>query len=496
MRRPDSPAALGLILLIYLGLALATAYTRSPWVDEAWFGSPAWNLSAHGFLGTTILDPASSTWKNVDLTGIDRHTYWVMPLSLLLNSATFRFFGFGSLQMRASAIIFGLFLLLAWRTILVRLHATPVLTLTALLLIAVDYHFQSQAADGRMDAMAAGLGYASLACYLALRERRLPAAVGTSHLLAAASVFTHPNGILLAVLLVITTLYLDAKVIRVKLVALAATPYLVFAAGWGIYVAQDPASFRAQFLGNAAGRGPTITTPLLALKMEIVNRYLYNFGLAPWSSLSGRLNVIPLVILLAGTILCFVSPAIRRHPGWRLLFLWTSVAVVWFTFFEGLKTQFYLIYITPLYCVLTAVAASWLWNGWPGKRLLVAAALIVLVVLQVTRTVTIASRDPKRHAYLPAVRFLRGRYSPADFIMGDGSLMFGLGPDWNLLDDFRLGYNTGKQPRAIVIDDSWTDRIGMLQQASPAIWQHTQRVLSGYSVIYDQFGYRILERRP
>src|SRR6058998_2972490 len=108
--------------------------TRTPWQDEAWFGSPAYNLAYKGFLGTTILDPASSTWKSVALTGIDRHTYWVMPLSLLLNAADFRLFGFGSIQMRAPSLLWGLAFLLAWRVILHRLDVPQEVALAALLL--------------------------------------------------------------------------------------------------------------------------------------------------------------------------------------------------------------------------------------------------------------------------------------------------------------------------------------------------------------------------
>src|SRR5207244_7700472 len=97
-----------------------TMITRAPWQDEAWFGNPAYTLATQGFLGTTILDPASSTWKSVKLSGIDRHTYWVMPLSLLLNAADFRIFGFGSIQMRVPSLLFGADFHLAWRFILQR----------------------------------------------------------------------------------------------------------------------------------------------------------------------------------------------------------------------------------------------------------------------------------------------------------------------------------------------------------------------------------------
>ncbi len=494
VRKLDSPAFLALILAVYLGLGLATAITRTPWQDEAWFGSPAWNLAHNGFMGTTILDPASSTWKSVNLTGIDKHTYWVMPLSMLLNSAVFRVFGFGSLAMRLPSLAFGLLFLFAWRAILRRLGAAPGVTGTALLLIAVDFHFQTQAADGRMDSMTAAFGYAAIAAYLALRERRWLAAVAVSQALAAAAVFTHPNGALLALLLAVTTLVLDRKRIGIAAIAVAALPYLAIGAGWGLYIAQDPGAFRAQLLGNAAGRGPTITTPLAALQMEIVHRYLYNFGLAPWTSASGRLNLVPLLILLAGTALCFAVSEIRRHPGYRLILIWTAITAVYLTWFEGLKTLYYLIYLTPLYSVLCAAAAGWLWERRQRARVPVAAAVALLALLQGVRTIAIAARRPRQTTFAPAVRYLREHYTPATFIMGDGSLMFGLGPGWNLLDDFHLGYDSGKRPDVIVLDAAWDDRILMLRPLHPGIWEHTQRILAGYHEVYDQAAYRILER--
>jgi len=483
-----------LILAVYLVLGLCTALTRAPWVDEGWFGNPAWNLAQRGFLGTTVLDPASSTWKTVKLTGIDRHTYWVMPFSLLLNSAVFRVFGFSAFAMRVPSLIFGLLFLLAWRTILRRLGAGPAVTVVALLLIAVDFHFLAQAADGRMDAMAAGFGYAGIAAYLALRERGLKLAIAASHTLAAAGVFSHPNGALPALLLVLATLYFDRRRLTLAAAAIAVVPYLVFGGGWAVYIAQDPAAWRAQFLGNATGRGPTITAPLAALKLEIVNRYLNNFGMAPWASRSGRLNVIPLLILLSGAAVCFFSREIRHHPGYRLLLAATAITVCYLTWFEGLKTPLYLLYLTPLYSVLGAIAAVWLWNRLPRARVPVAAALAVLVLLQGARTVAIAARNPRAASFAPAAQFVRGRYTPATFTMGNASLLFGLGPDWNLLDDIRLGYNTGKRPVVIVIDESWQDRIGMLRELDPAIWQHTQSVLAGYREVYNHKGYRVLEQ--
>src|SRR5258706_3566894 len=118
-------------------------------------------------MGPTVLAPAGSTWKSVKLTGIDRHTYWVLPLSLLLNAAVFRSFGFGIDAMRATSLLWGLVALAAWWVILRKLTGFGT-AVTGLALIAVDYHFLLQTSDGRMDMMCLALGCAGIAAYLAL----------------------------------------------------------------------------------------------------------------------------------------------------------------------------------------------------------------------------------------------------------------------------------------------------------------------------------------
>src|ERR1035441_9933499 len=244
--KPNDPVALSLarrliagsalIVLVYLGLGLTNVFTPAPWCDEAWFGNPAYNLAYKGFMGTTILDPASSTWKSVKLTGIDRHTYWVMPLNLLWNAAGFRAFGFSVFSMRLVSLVWGLLALGAWGAILWKLTGQPMLTLGSLGLIAVDYHFLLQASDGRMDVMTVALGWSGVAVYLLLRERSFPRAVLVSQSLTAMACFTHPNGLLFALILLATTLYFDHRRIRIGTVAIAAVPYLVGAAGWALYI--------------------------------------------------------------------------------------------------------------------------------------------------------------------------------------------------------------------------------------------------------------------
>jgi hypothetical protein len=495
MFSPRLVAGSALIFFVYLGLCLTNVFIRSPWCDEAWFASPAYNLAYKGFMGTTVLDPASSTWKNVQLTGIDRHTYWVMPLNLLWNAGAFRVFGFSVFSMRLLSVVWGLLALGAWAAILWKLTGDASVVLGGLGLIAIDYHFLMQASDGRMDAMAFALGWCGVAVYLLLRERRFPLAVAASQTLTAMSFFTHPNGLMLVLILLATTLYFDRRRIRISTVALAAVPYLSMAAGWALYIARSPADFAAQFLGNISGRGPTITTPLAAIQLEIANRYIEAYGLARWSSVSGRLNAIPLLLFFAGLITCLVVRQIRRHPGYRLLLIWTAIVGFYLTELEGLKTHLYLIYLTPLYAIVLAIAALWCWRNRPRGRILLAAAMAVFVILQVARTPIADLRNPRRATYQPAVEYLRAHYQPGTFIMGGADLMFGLGPEWHILDDVRLGYNSGKRADVVVIDTHWADNILMLETWHPPIFAFVTHLLaSEYREVYNHRGYRILVR--
>jgi hypothetical protein len=475
-------AAAGLILAVYLGLGLTNLVARAPWCDEGWFASPAYNLAYRGFMGTTVLDPASSTWKSVKLTGIDAHTYWVMPLNLLLNAAAFRVFGFSILPMRLLSLGWGLLVLLGWGVILWKLTGRLALSLAGVGMIAIDYHFLMQAADGRMDVMAVALGWSGVAAYLVLRERSFPLAIAASQSLTALAFFTHPNGIMLVLILVASTFYLDWKRVRIPVAAIAAVPYLVIAAGWAPYILKQPGDFVAQFLGNASGRGPTITTPLAALQLEISNRYLERYGFAGWSSLLGRMNAVPLLFFLAGAAIC-------------LLLIWTAIVLFFLTELEGLKTPFYLIYATPLYSVLMVVAAGWIWSKRPKWRIVLAGSLAVFCLLQVGRTLIADSRHPRQSTYDPAVQYLRARFNRQTFIMGGAELIFGLGPDWNILDDVHLGFDTGKKPDVVVIDPAWEDRIQMLKEVSPPIHEFVSiQLKTEFREVYHRAGYRILVR--
>src|SRR5206468_3632961 len=94
--------------------------------------------------------------------------------------------------------------------------------------------------------------------------------------------------------------------------ALAAVPYLIGAAGWGAYIAQNPALFQGQFLGNASDRLAAFAAPLNALRTEIAERYLATYGLASYTTGASRLKIAILICYAWGLIAAIRQ---RRRAG-------------------------------------------------------------------------------------------------------------------------------------------------------------------------------------
>jgi hypothetical protein len=81
--------------------------------------------------------------------------------------------------------------------------------------------------------------------------------------------------------------------------------------------------------------------------------------------------------------------------------------------------------------------------------------------------------------------------------MGGGGLLFDLGPEWNILDDVRLGYDSGKRAEVVVIDPSWDEGIQMMEGYTPKVYAFVGHLLATeYREVYNRGGYRILVRHP
>jgi hypothetical protein len=128
-------AILVIVLVAYAVLAVASALAKAPWWDEAWFASPAINLLTTGSMATTILEPTGF------LQGIDRYTYWILPLYPVTLAGWFGLVGVGLLQMRLLSIAWGLVALTSWFFVMKALSRQTTVALLAVACVALDYDF-------------------------------------------------------------------------------------------------------------------------------------------------------------------------------------------------------------------------------------------------------------------------------------------------------------------------------------------------------------------
>ena len=490
------------ILVIFLALSVGTALTANPGTDEGFFANPAFNLLTKGRFATTVLETFGTPFQ-----GMDRHTYWIMPLQPLTLSFWYRVFGFSLFSTRTLSIFWGLVALVSWFVIVRTLFKRTSLALLVLALIVCDYIFIVCASQGRMDMMSASLGFAGFASYLLLRERSLAWAIVVSQSFIVMSGLTHPMGLLPFFGLVFLTLYCDRKRIGVKHVAIALVPYVVGGAAYGLYILQDPSSFVSQFSANARMGSDEFTgsrfagffSPFTGLKLELVHRYVANFGLGSRDTTSTRIKILFLALYVFGVFGSLLVREIRRTTNYRLLLGMTVVYFLGLTLIDSQKYYYYLIHIVPFYLTMCALFIAWCWNRPNVVGKAAALALSAICLVEIAGLAFRIKRDNYRNSFQPAMTFLKQNATAESTISANPGTALGLGFPDNVFHDPLFGYNTKKRWDYIVIDPEAAysiDRSKDRDELGKAVHDYTVRLLSEeYQQIYDHRSYTIFARK-
>ena len=484
------------IVMLYLVLAVLSARTLMPWCDEAWFSGPAFSLVTQGHMGTPVLD-STAVWNSRDLTLINRYTYWIMPLYSFSQSFWLRVFDFSLLTVRFYSVMWGLVALTGWWLVVRKLSGNAAAAFLAAALMAVDFTFLWSASVGRMDMMCEALGISGIAAFLYLRERRFPYAVLVSHACVVAAGLTHPMALGACAALVALTIYFDRSRIRLSTVAVAAVPYIVGAAGWGAYIAQNPSIFWIQFRGDATNR--FISGSLIQLvRSQTVERYLYLFGLSPDTRGLSHIKIVILAIYVLGFAGALLSVRIRANRGNRALFLmWAAAAVIMSLADKEIHPFYLLHFLNPVIAIL----AIWLHSNWSGggvPRWVLVGIVGALAAVQLMVTGSRIKQDPYRNNYRTTTAFLKEHTGSKDLIFGSAELGFDLGFfDGRLVDDFRLGFLSGRRATFIVLDQNrYQEWIPNLKKSEPQAYSYIMQMLArDFQLVQQNSNYQIYARR-
>ncbi len=446
------PALGGLVALVFLLAAAGDAVTRAPWWDEGYFANPAFNLAFRGYLGNSLEDTARHSRLQY-IEHLDKYAYWTPPLYLVTLAGWFKLFGFSLVVMRLLSILWGLVLLVSWYSIVKSLTEDRRAALAGMALLAADYSVLIGCTNGRPDAMTAALGSGALAVYLRLRERSFSRAVLAGSSLLAASVLTHPLGLISVAAAGAVALVLDFRRVRPVHALLAAAPFAVGALAWGLYILQAPSVFLSQFYGNVGHRVRGMASPFQSVLTEIRQRYLaYYFTL---DGLAGAARLKGLVLIgYFGSLLWMAAiPPARRARGAILLSLAAVVSVLGLAVLDKMKYPHYFVYVFPPLAAVTAICFRWFWTATRVPRWLLATAAAGLAGIQLGGTATRIVADSNSNIYKPVIDFVKERATPDSLVMGPAELAFALPPEIRLIDDVSLGFYSGKQADLIVCDE-------------------------------------------
>jgi 4-amino-4-deoxy-L-arabinose transferase-like glycosyltransferase len=480
------------IALLYLAGAAALAYARPPWCDEAWYGYPAWMLATAGHMGTPVLEGAGTTLRN-----IANYTYWEMPGHILAQAVSYKLLGINVFSTRLPPILWGGGALIAWYSILLSLTGRRRLALAATGLLATDYFFVLSAAIGRSDIMSTACGAAGLALYLRWREDHLRRAFVAGNALLTVCGLTHPNGgMLYLAMFGYLAWRFDRRRLGLADLAAGAVPYLVGAAAWGGYIAQDVEAFRTQFGGNSSGRFGNVIRPWKALYAEITLRYFVTFGITgdtAWGGVRALKSVVLAAYLAAaGTIMAV--PALRRDGALRPVYHLALIVFAVLTLLDASKQHYYLLHLVPLLSALVAAAGLWAIDQRGPRR---AAAMVMLAGLLAVQLGGIGYRawkDERHRSYEPTAQFLAGAVKPGETVLATAALGFALDwPAW-LHDDVRLGFFSGRTPDYFVIDDSYAGVHQAFAKENPAVYAFLETRKRQYRVVYENGVYTIFRK--
>ena len=455
MHTPDltqraSHLVLPAIVATYLALAAIVATNKLPWCDEGWYGAPAANLALTGSFGT----PAFYDDK---LPGVREYTSWEMPGFILLLAGWFKVAGVGLLQARTLTVVLGAVFLAIWAGVLSRLGAPLRVRALAIALIGVDYFFVLDATYARSDMLSLVFMGASLLTYLALRDTRLTLGIATGCAFAVATGLTHPNAGLLTLLALGVLAGRDRHRLQWHHGLVAATPFFVGAALWAAYIAMAPEFFVGQFSQNASNRFAAILHPVAAA-IEELGRYQLAFGLGDHSAGTPAYVAVKAVIpiaWLAAVIGCLSRPSLRRQPVTQVLLAILGLFVFYYTFLEGTRTTYYLVWLVPIY---SSIVALWAAAGWSDRGLRrYAAAGLVCVVMAVQGAASLA-KARQHHGMQPfdeVVSYLRSTSASQPFT---ASIEFGYAFGFlsrAYVDDVSLGLWSGTPTRYVVVDERY-----------------------------------------
>jgi hypothetical protein len=152
-----------------------------------------------------------------------------------------------------------------------------------------------------------------------------------------------------------------------------------------------------------------------------------------------------------------------------------------------------MIYITPTLAAILAIWLNWLWTRNKLLKLLSLGVLSAVIFIHFGTSLLRIKRDRYHSVYMIAGSFLNQNMQPTDSVTASSEFWFVLNHKGNLIDDYRLGFLTGRKSVFIVIDNL---RYMDGTDTQPAARQHIEKLLQNdYAIVYEDEMYKIYKQK-
>jgi hypothetical protein len=264
-----------------------------------------------------------------------------------------------------------------------------------------------------------------------------------------------------------------------------------------------------QLLGNVSGmalefkgasRWAELSSPLRALKREYFLRYGVNFG---WygSTFPERIALFALLAYTLAAVSCLAVRSIRNHPGCSVLLLLGLFDYLMMALFDGLKNPWYLVHTLPLCAALLAICSHAAVAGARAAAVRRAsfwaatAGMAVFSVVQAGSTVYSLRQSAPRSHQRAVVSFLRRQGVAPSRIIAPAQFAFDMGFDSGVIDDYRLGYFSGRRPKLIVASHPYQSFFERSAVFYPDIHKYVTNLLAhDYRIVFRSGTYLVYER--
>jgi hypothetical protein len=255
---------------------------------------------------------------------------------------------------------------------------------------------------------------------------------------------------------------------------LAAAPYAVFAALWGIYIAQAPDIFLSQIRAHSSYRVSGLSSPVRAILGDAVDRYVAYF--TPQDrGVGAKLKLGILLTYWVGIVSASFVPALWRARGVLLLLSLSGLYYVELALLDGARYPHYMVNAIAMWALLLAAVAGFAISNKLVPARMSITVLCGFVLLQISGHAMKIRQNTYSNDYIPMIEFVLNHSNRQTLLMGPSQLQFGL-RDRKLVDDARLGGLTGLSPDIIVLDEIHS-RALLFEGHEPDMARHVSEML-------------------